>query len=77
MWRFNHYAYLSQKEAQQKGQMNQNPFIKEYGPQIDEFFSRVEDKEIQYYVPELKERILRAIRHDPPAHPDDWEPSGL
>lgn len=74
-WKFNHYAFLSQHDAHQKSAMNKNPFLTEYDDEMDEFFSRVEDTEIQYYVPELKERMLRSIRQYPIPHPDDWEPS--
>jgi hypothetical protein len=45
-----------------------------FDAEIDEFFSREEDTEIQYLVPKLKERMLQVIREYPPAHPDDWEP---
>jgi hypothetical protein len=41
---------------------------------MDEFFSRVEDKEVYEYMPELKERMLKSIRENPPAHRDDWQP---
>jgi hypothetical protein len=41
---------------------------------MDEFFSRVEDKEVYHYIPALRERIQQSIRENPPAHRDDWEP---
>jgi hypothetical protein len=73
-WRFNHYAFLSQEDARQKAVRNKNPFITDFSPQMDEFFSRVEDKEVNEYMPELKERMLKSIRENPPAHRDDWQP---
>jgi hypothetical protein len=45
-----------------------------YSPKVEEFFSREEDTEILYYVPELKQRMLSAIERSPPPHPDDWMP---
>ena len=36
--------------------------------------TRVKDTEVYHYIPELKERMLRAIKEDPPLHPDDCSP---
>lgn len=44
----------------------------DFNQEIDSFFSREEDKGIQYLVPELKERMLRTISEHPPKKPDDW-----
>jgi len=74
MWKFNHHAFLSQADARRKADANKNPFITSYGPNFDEFFSRVRDTEIQFYLPELKERMLRVIQEHPPTRPDDWQP---
>jgi len=52
---------------------NKNPFMG-FDDEIDEFFSREKDTEVQYYLPALKERMLRTIREHPPVHPDDWQP---
>lgn len=46
-----------------------------FSAEIDEFFSRERDTEVHYLLPALKERILKAIVEDPPAHPDDYEGS--
>jgi hypothetical protein len=73
VWKFNHYAYLSLADARRKSEMNRNPFIKDFDAAMDEYFSRVEDKEVLHYVPALKERMERVIRADPPVRPDDWE----
>jgi hypothetical protein len=45
-----------------------------FDEEVDEFFSREEDIEIQYLVPKLRERMIKVIRDHPPAHPDDWQP---
>ena len=44
----------------------------DFNQEIDSFFSREEDKGIQYLVPELKERMLHTISEHPPKKPDDW-----
>lgn len=46
-----------------------------FDDEVDKFFSQERDVEVQYYLPELKERMLRVISEHPPAHPDDWRPS--
>jgi len=46
-----------------------------FSSEIDEFFSRERDTEVHYLLPALKERILKVIVEDPPAHPDDYEGS--
>jgi hypothetical protein len=74
LWKFNHYAFLSQEEARRKSEANKNPFMG-FDDEIDAFFCREKDTEIQQYLPQLKERMLRTIREHPPAHPDDWQPS--
>jgi hypothetical protein len=71
LWQFNHYAYLSQEDARKKSMANKNPFM-DFNQEIDSFFSREEDKGIQYLVPELKERMLQRISEHPPKKPDDW-----
>jgi len=73
LWKFNHYAFLSQADVARKAQRNSNPFLT-FDSQVDSFFSHEKDTEIHYYVPELKRRMLRAIRDNPPPRPDDWEP---
>lgn len=46
-----------------------------YTDEVDEFFSRVRDTEILYYVPELKRRMIHSINQCPSSpRPDDWEP---
>jgi hypothetical protein len=77
VWKFNHYAFLSLADARRKSQMNRNPFIKDFDAVMDEYFSRVEDKEVLHYVPALKERMERVIKADPPVRPDDWEPPSV
>lgn len=72
-WKFNHYAFLSQADARRKAIDNKNPFMN-FDSEIDEFFSREIDTEVHYLVPQLKERMIKAIQEHPPAHPDDWEP---
>jgi len=49
--------------------------LTEFGEEQDEYFSRVQDTEIRFYLLQLKERMLRSIREDPPVRPDDWQPS--
>jgi hypothetical protein len=71
--RLNHYAFLSQEDARKKAEANRNPFMT-FNPQIDEFFSKERDTDIQYLLPALKQRLLSSIEHHPPAHPDDWSP---
>jgi len=41
--------------------------------EINESFSREKDYEVQYYLPDLKKRMLRTISEHPPAHLDDWQ----
>ena len=48
-----------------------------FDPEIDEFFSRVRDREIFYLIPELKRRMLAKIEEHPPLHLDDWEPPAV
>jgi hypothetical protein len=72
--RFNHYAFLSEDEARKKSERNKNPFMN-FNPEIDQFFSKEEDTEIQYLLPALKRRLLSAIERHPPIHLDDWSPS--
>jgi hypothetical protein len=45
-----------------------------FSSEIDEFFSRERDTEVHHYLPALKNRMLNAIRENPPLHPDDWQP---
>jgi hypothetical protein len=73
-WKFNHYAFLSQADARRKSETNRNSFMN-FSTEVDDFFSREIDTEIQYLLPQLKERMLAAIKKNPPAHPDDWIPS--
>jgi len=73
VWKFNHYAYLSQADVSRKAQANKNPFLT-FNSQVDEFFSRVKDVEVHHYVPEVRRRMLRTIQKHPPTHPDDWKP---
>jgi hypothetical protein len=74
--KFNHYAFMSQEDARRKSAANRNPFMN-FSEEVDEFFSREVDTEIQYYLPELKERLLNLTREFPPAHPDDWVPPAV
>lgn len=46
-----------------------------YRPEIDEFFSRERDTEVQYLLPALKERMQRVLEEHPSLHPDDWQPT--
>jgi len=73
VWKFNHYAFLSQADVDRKARSNKNPFLM-FDSQVDRFFSREKDTEVQFYVPELKRRMLRSLQDNPPPHPDDWEP---
>jgi hypothetical protein len=72
--RFNHYAFLSQEEARKKSENNKNPYM-DFSPEIDEFFSREKDTDIQYLLPALKTRLLSVLESHPPIHPDDWSPT--
>ena len=73
LWKFNHYAFLSQADVMRKARANKNPFLA-FSSEVDRFFSREKDTEVRYYVPELKRRMLRAVEENPPVRPDDWEP---
>jgi hypothetical protein len=61
-------------DVRQKAEKNNNPFLEGYSIETDEYYSRVRDTEVYYYIPELKKRILRSIELHPPLHPDDWMP---
>src|SRR5271169_224038 len=71
--KFNHYAFLSQEDARRKSETNKNPFMG-FNEEVDEFYSRETDTEVQRFLPRLKQRMLRVLREFPPAHPDDWVP---
>ena len=62
------------EDIRHKGEVDKSPFHAAFGSEEDEFFSRVKDTEIHYYLPELKEKMLRTIGQHPPLHPDDWQP---
>jgi len=73
VWKFNHYAFLSQADVERKARLNKNPFLT-FDSDVDRFFSRKKDTEVQFYVPKLKRRMLRSLENNPPAHQDDWQP---
>jgi hypothetical protein len=72
--RYNHYPFLSKDYVRRKSQENRNPFLASWNDETDDFFNTERDTEILAYLPELKDRMWRAIEENPPIHPDDWRP---
>jgi len=65
---------LSHADIRRKAEKNRNPALEAFDAQTDEFYSCVRDTDICHFIPELKRRMLDAIKKDPPLHPDDWGP---
>lgn len=74
-WRYNHYPFLSRESVRRKAASNANPFLANWNDATDDFFNQERDTEIFIYLPELKNRMRKAIDEEPPRHPDDWSPS--
>jgi hypothetical protein len=73
-WRYNHYPFLSKEDVRRKSLENKNPFLASWNDKTDDFFNTERDTEIFMYLPELKDRMQKAIDENPPLHPDDWRP---
>ena len=76
-WKYNHYPLLSYADIRRKATEERDPFLARYTPQVDEYFSKVTDTDINRFVADVKRNMLARIREAQPLHPDDWEPESI
>ena len=72
--KMNHYAYLSEADAEKKATENGNP-LAAYNPEQDAFYSAEEDAGIWYLLELLKFRMANSIIRQPPSFRDVDIPS--